>query len=490
MSASTDLELVKGYAEARSEAAFEELVARHVDLVYVTARRLLNGDDHLARDVAQSVFTDLARKASALAGKSSDAAVNSFSVVGWLYTSTRFAACKAVRAEETRRKHEREAQAMSDVLHGENQEPDWAELRPAIEELLGTLAEAERDAVLLRFFEGKDFRTVGMALGLGEDAARKRVTRALDKMRDLLAARGLTTTATALSVALTAHAFEAAPTGLAASISTAALATSGAVGAGSLSAWMAAKVMASLKLKIGLAGALVAALSTPIVLLDRSNRNMQVQHRHFEQEIQRLKAELASRPVPEPVAVDAAEHMELLRLRGQVGRLRVELAEKEARAKEGPRRTRFSESQTANMAEPEDWRGGKFLPKEKISNLGIEDPEAAVQTYLWALLQEDAAVARDLVCTNSSLDVGMMRDEFADRLGTAAGVHFDGYSANSTNFTALVSVQNADDTELSKRIRLEFQDGKWRVVEDQWTPRKVLFGPKGMDQQEGAGPSP
>src|SRR5690349_1695216 len=106
----TDTDLLRRYAQDGSEAAFGELVARHVNLVYATALRILNGDRHLACDVAQSVFTDLARKSMQLCDRAEKCtnteATACFSISGWLYTSTRFAAAKVVRAEQTRRKHE------------------------------------------------------------------------------------------------------------------------------------------------------------------------------------------------------------------------------------------------------------------------------------------------------------------------------------------------------------------------------------------------
>jgi DNA-directed RNA polymerase specialized sigma24 family protein len=96
----TDGELMHDYAETRSEEAFTELVRRHLDLVYSAAIRQVNGDMHLAQDVAQVVFSDLARKAGSLAGRPV--------LTGWLYTSTHFAAAKAVRAERRRQAHEQD----------------------------------------------------------------------------------------------------------------------------------------------------------------------------------------------------------------------------------------------------------------------------------------------------------------------------------------------------------------------------------------------
>ena len=191
----TDTELLRRYAGDRSEAAFGELVARHVNLVYSTALRLVGGDEQLARDVAQSVFTDLARKAVPLCNRRrrevADGGTQANpSLSGWVYTGARFAAAKFVRAEQTRRKHEREAQVMNELLNSGSHEPEWSELRDVLDDAMSMLSDGEREAVLLRYFEGNDFRIVGAALGLSEDAARKRVSRALDKLRDALARRG------------------------------------------------------------------------------------------------------------------------------------------------------------------------------------------------------------------------------------------------------------------------------------------------------------
>src|ERR1051326_2950082 len=187
----TDIDLLHRYAQDSSEAAFSELVTRHINLVYSTALRILNRDEHRARDVAQSVFTDLARKAALLCDRADGGRHaeirGSLSISAWLYTSTRFAAAKVARSEQIRRKHDQKAHAMNQLLHSGSAEPEWAELRPVLDDAMGVLDEADRGALLLRFFQGLDFRSVGTALGLSEDAARMRVSRALEKLRQLLA---------------------------------------------------------------------------------------------------------------------------------------------------------------------------------------------------------------------------------------------------------------------------------------------------------------
>ncbi len=140
---SEDAELLRRYAEDRSEEAFAELVRRHLNLVYFAALRQVGGDAHRAKDVTQVVFTDLARKAAAL----SRHAV----LTGWLYTSTHYAAAKAVRTEQRRQTHEQEAQTMNEILQDATPATDWDRLRPVLDDVMLQLNEPDREAVLLRF---------------------------------------------------------------------------------------------------------------------------------------------------------------------------------------------------------------------------------------------------------------------------------------------------------------------------------------------------
>lgn len=173
-----DAQLLRLYAETRSESAFAELVQRHVDLVYSTALRQLNGDTHLAQDVAQNVFTALARKASSLSSHCS--------VVGWLYLGAQHAAAQAVRSEQRRRTREQEAYRMHELSHDSSGIDDWDRVSPLLDEAMHELPPLDRDAVLLRYFEQRPFAEVGATLNVSEDAARMRVDRALEKLRGLL----------------------------------------------------------------------------------------------------------------------------------------------------------------------------------------------------------------------------------------------------------------------------------------------------------------
>lgn len=238
-----DAELLRRFANERSQEAFAELVGRHVDLVHSAALRQTNGDEHLAKDATQIVFADLARKAGSLAGRRA--------LAGWLFVSTRYAAAKLVRREQRRRRREMEAFMNADA----NDEPaaaEWDRVRPVLDDAISALGEVDREAVLLRFFEGRGFADVGAKLRMSENAARMRVERALAKLEGTLARRGVVSASGALAVALAQQAVTGAPAGLAASVVSATM-TTGSVAAG---AGAAAWIMGSAKLQLGVAGAI------------------------------------------------------------------------------------------------------------------------------------------------------------------------------------------------------------------------------------------
>ena len=220
-----DAELLRRYAEDRSEAAFAELVHRHVRLVYSASLRRVGRDTHLAEDVTQKVFADLARKAASLSGRAS--------LSGWLYVSTHVATAEVVRTERRRKAREAAAHTMQTLLDDSTPPPEWNHLRPELDEAIVTLRDEDREAIALRFFEQRSFAEVGAALRLSEEAARKRVDRALEKLRVGLARRGVTSTTAMLTLALVELAPGITPAGLATRIAGHALAQGAAAGAGS-----------------------------------------------------------------------------------------------------------------------------------------------------------------------------------------------------------------------------------------------------------------
>jgi RNA polymerase sigma factor (sigma-70 family) len=216
MSTLNDAPLLRDFARTGSERAFGELVLRHTNLVYSAALRQTSCPE-LAREITQDVFTDLARKAPALAEKMHDHA----SLGGWLYTSTRYLALNAIRDERRRvlREHK--------LMHEADSTPDadaWADVAPVLDEAMAELNDPEREAVVLRYFQNLDFQSVGRALGVSDDTAQKRVTRALDHLRELLAKRGVTVGGSGLAILISTNAVLVAPAGMSAAILSTALA--------------------------------------------------------------------------------------------------------------------------------------------------------------------------------------------------------------------------------------------------------------------------
>src|SRR5439155_1341343 len=123
---------------------------------------------------------------------------------GWLFTSARFAAAKLVRGEQRRHAREQEAQLMQTLNEADdsNAQLDWQRVRPVLDEVIGELGESDREAILLRFFEGRDYASIGAKLHLADNTARMRVERALDKLRAQLERRGVRSTSAALATAL------------------------------------------------------------------------------------------------------------------------------------------------------------------------------------------------------------------------------------------------------------------------------------------------
>ena len=222
----TDSELLRRFTGQQAEDAFEELVRRHLDLVYSAALRQVDGDSATAADVAQAVFTDLARKAGDLTSHPS--------LTGWLYTSTRYLAANARRSEARRRQREQEALAMNTLLPTSEPEPDWDQLRPVLDETLHSLPESDREAVLWRYFERRSHVEIGTRLGISENAARMRVERALGRLRSGLIQHGIESSGAALGLMLTQRAVQAAPVELSAMVCRHAISRAGGLGRGTV----------------------------------------------------------------------------------------------------------------------------------------------------------------------------------------------------------------------------------------------------------------
>jgi len=208
-----DLALLRDYARRNSEEAFAALVSRHVNLVYSVALRQVR-DAHLAEEITQAVFIILARKAGALGPKTI--------LSGWLCRTARYASANALTIQ--RRRQHREQEAYMQSLADETEPELWPQIAPLLETAMEKLGQKDHDALVLRFFEGRNFREIGAALGASEDAAKMRVNRALDKLRTFFTKRGVASTTAIIAGAISANSVQAAPVALAKSVTAVAIA--------------------------------------------------------------------------------------------------------------------------------------------------------------------------------------------------------------------------------------------------------------------------
>jgi RNA polymerase sigma factor (sigma-70 family) len=260
-----DMWLVREYATRQSETAFATLISRHTNLVYSAALRL-TGDLQLAEEITQVVFIILARKAASLGAKTI--------LTGWLYRTTCYVSRSALKRERRRQQHEQEAYLQSDLSN--QTEPEWTQLSQLLDEAMMHLGQIDRDALVLRYFEGRSLQEVGSALGRSEDAAKKRVRRALEKLRSFFVKRGVSSTTAIIADMISANSVQAAPVALAKTISTVAVAKGAAVSPSTLALIQGAlKVMAWTKIKIATVGALVLTglVITPLAIHHEAKRH-------------------------------------------------------------------------------------------------------------------------------------------------------------------------------------------------------------------------
>src|ERR1043166_407788 len=321
-----DAELLSAYGSQHSDEAFSVLVERYAALVYSAAWRQVQ-NPHLAQEVTQAVFVILARKAAALSQRTV--------LSGWLCRTAHLVARNALKTEHRRQHREQEAHMQS--LLNEPGADAWAQLAPLLDEAVAQLSDPDRNAVVLRFYQHKPLNEVANILGVAPDAAQKRVSRAVDKLRKFFSKRGVTLTPAALGAAIAANSVQAAPAGLALTISAAAV--KGAAVATSVTALASGTIktiaMTTLQKTLIAVTIIAASVATPLAIqrqtnLRKENEALRLQidqQAQLAAENERLSKMITETVQASPQLLPDDRLQELLRLRGEVGRLRLESRE-------------------------------------------------------------------------------------------------------------------------------------------------------------------
>jgi RNA polymerase sigma factor (sigma-70 family) len=270
--------LLQLYATTRCAHSFREIVEGHAGLVYSTALRITS-DEGLAEDVMQTVFAALAAKPAAVR--------DGRALAAWLHRVASGRALGVVRTESRRRLREQHATDMK-AMDASESDDLWNEAAPVIDSALSSLSETDRQLLLLRFWQRQDMRCIGQAFGLSDDAAQKRIGRALEKLRAFLLQRGITGTASTLSVALLASASVAAPAAVVARVSAATLAVIQA--APPAAALLSSTLVMTAKTKITITAAACVLIGTPVWMQQREIRRL----REAQAELQPLRDELTA----------------------------------------------------------------------------------------------------------------------------------------------------------------------------------------------------
>ena len=261
-----DLTLLRDYARRHSEEAFATLVSRYVNLVYSVALRQVR-DPQLAEEITQAAFIILARKADSFGPKTI--------LSSWLCRTARYASANALTVQRRRQSREHESHMQnimtreSDTSPPSTQEDAWAQIAPLLDTAMEKLSQNEHDALVLRFFENRSFKEVGAALGASEDAAKMRVSRALEKLRKFFSKRGVSSTTAILAEAILLNSVQAAPVALPKAVTAVAIAKGSIAAASTITLVKGAlNLMAWAKAKTTLIGTsvLVAAATTAVAI--------------------------------------------------------------------------------------------------------------------------------------------------------------------------------------------------------------------------------
>lgn len=425
MNSWTDQQLIRDYIGSRSEPAFAELARRHVDFVYSAALRMVR-DTHLAEDVTQAVFVALAQSASQLTDRPT--------LSGWLHRTTQNLAANAVRSDVRRRAREQEAAVMNEILSAE---PDagWEQIAPQLDAALGELSEGDREALLLRYFERKSAGEMAQTLGISDEAAQKRVNRAVERLRELFAKRGVAVGASGLVAVISANAIQAAPASLVALVS-----TSAALGGTTLiTTATATKAIAMTALQKTVITALIAAavgtgiyearqastLRSQVQTLQQQQAPLADQLATLQTENERLSNQVAQ--AKDSHTLSQAQSNELLKLRSKATLAQAdsrELARLKATAAQqtGQIPDYFTNAMTMGLATANKWKQKDALARlarmKTMLNLSA-DQEQAISNVMTNQIQRQSQMTLDammgkLTPEQAKAQAGPLGDEQAE----------------------------------------------------------------------------
>jgi RNA polymerase sigma factor (sigma-70 family) len=419
----TDLELLQQFVRDHSQDAFTALVNRHVNLVYSAALRQIRSSQ-LAEEITQSVFSDLAREANKLI-----AADSSPVLTAWLYSVARRTAIDVIRKESRRQLREQIAVEMNDMNATAN---DWTQIEPLLDDAMAALDETDRSAILLRYFENKNLREVGESLGTNEDAAQKRVSRAVEKLREFFSKRNVTIGACGLAVLISANAVQSAPIGLAATISAAAVLTGTVISTSAAVAITKTIAMTTLQ-KTFITAAFVATVGAGIfeanqaAQLRAQNQILQQQQTPLAEQIRQLQTNNESFSnrlveIGEAKQMSEAQFNELLKLRGKAGSFHTqndELGKLQSENLELKRDKTILEAEWNNVTNSSQIVRGPYWNRDSWADTGASDPQSALESLLWALRENNTDKIDELVATNAQ-NSQLIHPDFWNK---AKGVH-------------------------------------------------------------------
>jgi RNA polymerase sigma factor (sigma-70 family) len=473
----SDAQLLRDYAERGSEAAFREIVTRHTDLVHSAALRQVDSSD-LAADITQKVFVDLARKAKPVADRLAAEA----SLAGWLHRATRYAALNHLR--DRRRWLANERQAMNQLLTNAESSADWEQIRPVLDEALDSLDDEDREAVLLRYFKNEDLRAVGRALGISDDAAQKRVSRAVERLREFFSKRNITVGVSGLAVLISANAVQCAPVALAATITAAAVLAGTTVTTSTAVA--TTKVITMTTLQKAIIGAvLTAAVGTGVFEAHQTSQlrdqvqTLQQQQAPLAEQIRQLQRERdeatnrLARVITENAQLESSSNeAELLKLRGEIAVLQNQ-RNTANQFLEATKRLGFA------PAEVREYSPTNFplnMPTAGIAYMGYSQPEAALETLLWAFRKGNQQVIMETLSSQQGFNnwQKLLNTDSTDQLANQGASFFNKIawvnltkkeiiSDNEVLFTIFIVPNSGSANGITRQVTVKKIRDKWQV---------------------------